>query len=152
MLPGARPACSRGAWAASGRCWRSAEPPVSAAPLPAARSRSRTRLLRVVEGEPHDLRRNPLLQPVELADLDRGADLGVLDRHPAERERALQRRATRAAGDHAHLTATRVHRVSVAGHLVALELEPDEPALRVLLALLQRRAADEVLLAGERYD
>ena len=43
-----------------------------------------------------------------------------------------------------------VHVVAVAGGLVAFELEPDEPPLRVLLALDQRVAPDEVLVVRER--
>ena len=42
-----------------------------------------------------------------------------------------------------------VDAVAVAGRLVALELEPDEPALRVRLALDQRLLADEVVLGVE---
>ena len=67
-----------------------------------------------------------------------------------ERDRLAQRRAARPAGHDAHAPAADVDLVAVAGGLVALELQPDEPALRVLLALEQRLAADEVLVAGQR--
>ena len=110
-------------------------------------------LLRVVEREPHDRRRDPLLVAVELADLDLGAGLGVLHGHAAQRDVLAQRRAARAGRDHADLRAPAglVHAVAVAGGLVALELEPDERPLRVRLALDQRRLADEVVLGVERH-
>ncbi len=82
---------------------------------------------------------------VELADLDLGPRLGVLDRHPAERDVLAQYRAPGAAGDHADLRAADVHAIAVAGDLVAGELEADERALRVRLALDQRLLADEVV-------
>ena len=70
-------------------------------PLRAARRRTsdprlgpRALLLRVVEREPHDGRRDPLLVPVELADLDLRAGLGVLDGHAAQRDVLAQRRAS----------------------------------------------------------
>ena len=37
------------------------------------------------------------------------------------------------------------------GRFVALQLEPDEPALRVLLAFEQSVAADEVLVVGKSH-
>ena len=43
-------------------------------------------LVRVVEREPDHLGRDPLAVPVDLADIDLGADLGVLDRHPAQHD------------------------------------------------------------------
>ena len=60
-----------------------------ATPSPIA-SRPRALLLRVIEGESYDGGGDPFLQPVELADLDRGPDLRVLDRHAAERDGLAQ--------------------------------------------------------------
>ncbi len=71
---------------------------------------------------------------VELADLDLRADLGILDRHAAERDVLLQQRRARAAGDHADLAAPDVGAVTVRRGLVAFELETDERPARVLLA------------------
>src|SRR5215469_894639 len=51
-----------------------------------------TGLVRVVEREPHDGGRDALAVPVQLADLDRGADLGVLHGHPAQRDVCAQDR------------------------------------------------------------
>src|SRR3954465_11283485 len=113
---------------------------------PRAAPRTRGLLLRGVERERHDRRRDPLLVAVELADLDLGADLGVLRRHPAQGDVLAQDRASRARGDDADLRAAGrlVDAVAGAGGLVAGELEADEPALRVLAALDQRLLADEV--------
>src|SRR3954447_17894358 len=82
-----------------------------------ADSRTRALLLRVVERERHDRRRDPLLVAVELADLDLRADLGVLRRHPAQRDVLAQDRAPRAGRDDADLRAPArlVDAVAVAG-------------------------------------
>src|SRR3954453_6212574 len=116
-----------------------------------ADSRTRALLLRVVERERHDRRRDPLLVAVELADLDLGPDLGELGRHPAESDVLAQRRAARAGRDDADLRppARLVHAVAVARGLGAGELEPDERALRGGLALDERLLADEVLVDVE---
>src|ERR1019366_3106413 len=58
----------------------------------------RALLLRVIERESYDARRDPLLQTVELADLYLGGDLGILHVAPAQCDRALQDRAPGAAG------------------------------------------------------
>src|SRR3954447_15063839 len=119
---------------------------------PRRASGTRALLLRVVERERHDGRRDPLLVAVELADLDLRADLGVLRRHPAQGDVLAQRRAARSRRDDADLRAPArlVDAVAVAGGLVAGELEAHEPALRVLAALDQRLLADEVLRRVER--
>src|SRR5262249_40666169 len=54
--------------------------------------------------------------------------------------------AARPARDDAHALAADVDLVTVARGLVALELEPDEDALRVRGPLLERGAADEVVV------
>ena len=90
-----------------------------------------------------------LLLAVELADLDVSAQLGVLHRHPAEREVLAQRRAAGAAGDHAHPLAADVDLVAMAGGLIALELEADESPLRMGGALGERLLSGEVVLGVE---
>src|SRR3954469_24466159 len=117
-----------------------------------ADSRTRALLLRVVERERHDRRRDPLLVAVELADLDLRADVGVLRRHPAQGDVLPQRRAACPRRDDADLRAAArlVDAVAVPGGLVARELEAHQPALRVLAALDERLLADEVLGRVER--
>src|SRR5262245_5778679 len=101
-------------------------------------------LVRVIEGEPDHDRRDSLAVPVQLADLNLGADLGVLDSHPAERDVLAQDRRPGAAGDHSDLRAAHVHAVPVTGRLVSGQLEPDQGPLRRSLAPLQRLPAYEV--------
>ena len=89
---------------------------------------------------------------VELADLHRGADLGVLDRHAAQGDVLAQYRRDGAAGDHAHLVATGVHAVAVGGGLAPVHLQAHQPSLRVVTALQEGVTADEVVLLGlERH-
>src|SRR5690348_4928428 len=70
-------------------------------------------LVGVVKREPDDPGGDPLLEPVELADLDLGADLGVLNGITGQRDRALERRAPRAARHHADFSPAHVHGVAV---------------------------------------
>src|ERR1019366_5799426 len=107
-------------------------------------SAPRPLLLRVIEREAYDASRDSLLQPVQLADLDLRAQVGVLHVHPAQRDRVLQDRAPGSAGHDPHPAAPDIHLVAVTAELVALQLPADQPALRVLLALHQGLAADEV--------
>src|SRR5512134_669853 len=86
-------------------------------------------LLGVEEGDRDHGGRDPLLVAVELADLDLGARLGVLDGDPAQRDVLAQDRAPGAACDHPDLGAPDVQAVAVPGGLLAAELEPDELAL-----------------------
>src|SRR5205823_1116421 len=80
--------------------------------------RARARLVRVVEGDPDDGRRNPLLLSVELSDFDLGPELAVPSRHTAEGDVLLEDRAARPARDDAHLLAPLVDAVAVPGRLV----------------------------------
>src|SRR4029450_5911827 len=91
--------------------------------------RARAGLLRVVEREPHHVRGDPLLLTVELADLELGARAPVLHRDAGEGDVLLEYRRPGAAGDDAHLLATVVHAVAVAGRLVALEFQTDQRSL-----------------------
>src|SRR3712207_4889696 len=107
------------------------------APPGSGGSGPRTRLVRVVERDAHHGGRDALLVAVELADLHLRADVGVLHRHPAERDVLAQDGAAGAARDDADLVAPHVHAIAVARGLVAGELQADEPPLRVGLALHQ---------------
>ena len=114
-----------------------------------SRSGARPRLVRVVEREADDGRRDALLEAVELADLERRPELRVLDRHSRERDVLLEDRAARPARDDADALAADVDLVAVTGGLVPLELEPDERALRMRVALLERGASDEVVVGPQ---
>src|SRR5215510_7633357 len=100
-------------------------------------SGARPGLVWVVEREADDGGRDALAVAVQLADVDRRADLGVLHRHPAERDVRAQQRRPRAARYHADLGPAHVHAVPVRGGLVPGELEPDQRPLRRGLAPLQ---------------
>src|SRR5919204_1278813 len=91
-------------------------------------------LLRVVEREPDDTGGDPLLEAVELADLDLGVEVGVADVHAAERDVLLEHGRARPARDHADLMPADVHAFAVRRGFVSFELEPDEPALGMLAA------------------
>src|SRR5262249_35579335 len=108
-------------------------------------------LLGVVEREADDGRRNPLLEPVELSDLDLGSCLGIENVHAAERDVLLQDGRPRPTRDHAALRAPDVTALAVRRHLVPLQLEPDQPPLRMLAPLRQRLLADVVLLLRLRH-
>ena len=92
------------------------------------------------------MRRDPLLQAVELADLERRSELRVLHGHPGERDVLLEDRAARAARHDADPLPADVDLVAVARGLVPRELEPDQDPLRMRLPLLERRPADEVVV------
>ena len=85
-------------------------------------------LLRIVEREAHDGRRQALLQPVQLADLDRRARArrGRRRAGPAPCSSCSIGRA-RGAGDLADPGAADEDRVALADGLVAGELEADQP-------------------------
>ena len=114
------------------------------APIRPARSssaESRTRcgsltsagaLLRVVERERHDRRRNALLETVQLPDLDGRAQLPVPNRHAAERDVLAQRRRRAAGGGATRRRPCRPRRRGRPSP--CLELEPDELTLGVASA------------------
>src|SRR4029077_10492881 len=92
-----------------------------------------------------------LLMAVELADLDLGPELGILDGHATQRDGLSEQRRARAAGDDAHPRAPDVDTIAVRGRLVTLQFEPDEGPLRMSLAAEQRLLAHEVVgLRGHR--
>src|SRR5919201_5162991 len=107
--------------------------------------RARPCLLRIVEREAHHRRRDPLLEAVELADLDLGPELRIAHVHPAERDVLLQHGRARPARADADLMAADVDAVAVRPRLVALELEADEHALRVRTPLRERLLTHEVV-------
>src|SRR5262249_15801050 len=55
------------------------------------------------------------------------------------------------AGDRADLRAADMNAIALARDLVAVELEPDQPVARMLLAPQDSLAADELLIALERH-
>ena len=77
---------------------------------------------------------------VELADLEGSTLVPMLHRHPCERDVLLEDRRARPTGHDAHLLATSVHTVAVAGRFVPLQVESDERPLRVGATLAQRLA------------
>ena len=73
----------------------------------------------------------------------------MLHRDAGERDVLLEHGRADAARDDPDLLAPDVHGVAVSGGLVAFELESDERALGMLASFLERRPADEVLVAAQ---
>src|SRR2546423_1654138 len=131
-------------------CWRGSGPDPKIAACGAG-SAPRLLLLRIVEREAHDPGGDPLLVAVDAADLDLGADRGIIHIHAAEGDVLLQERRAAAAGDDADLSPAGMDAGAVADRFLAVDLQADEDALRMLLALGHRLAADEILVALQRH-
>ena len=89
---------------------------------------------------------------VHLAHLDLGADLRVLDGHPAEGDVLSQDRRPDPAGDRADLLTVDHDRVAGADQVVADQVQAHQDALRVLLGPDQGIATDEVVLLGLEWN
>src|SRR5215208_747957 len=120
--------------------------------VPSVELSADARLVRIVMRKAHDLGRDPLLVPVELADLDGAADLARADIDARERDRLAQHGRIHAGRHDTDAGAAGIDGVAVMGGLATLELEPDEAAVRLSLAALQCLLADEVASLGDERD
>src|SRR4051794_32790753 len=109
-------------------------------------------LVRVVEREAYDVGRDALLLPVELPDLDAGAQGGVLDGQSAQGDVLAQERGSGSARDHADLRPADIDAVAMTSRLVPGELQPDEGPLRARLPGQQGFTSHEIGVLGLERD
>src|SRR6185312_16483359 len=86
--------------------------------------------------------------PVELADLDFGADRRMKSVDAGERDVLLQDRRTRRGRDLADLRPADMDAVTMADGDIGIDVEPDQLSRRVFLAPDKRLAADEIVGLG----